>query len=43
MSKFRDLVIGTAILTALASPVLAERLGIGRPALATAIDRVAVW
>ncbi|MDO9526843.1 MAG: c-type cytochrome [Gemmobacter sp.] len=40
MSKFRDLVIGTAILTALASPALAEKLGIGRPALP---EEVAAW
>jgi cytochrome c len=40
MSKFRDLVIGTAILTALASPVLAEKLGIGRRALP---EEIAAW
>lgn len=40
MSKFLDLIIGTALATALASPVLAEKLGVGRPALA---EEVAAW
>ncbi|EKD61183.1 MAG: hypothetical protein ACD_54C00362G0006 [uncultured bacterium] len=44
MLKFRDLVIGpallTAIATALAAPAFADKLGIGRPALP---EEVAAW
>ena len=40
MSKFRDLVIGTALVTALATPALADRLGLGRAALP---EEIAAW
>lgn len=40
MSKFRDLLIGTAIAATLASPALAEKVGLGRPALP---EEVAAW
>ncbi|MBD3763817.1 MAG: c-type cytochrome [Rhodobacterales bacterium] len=41
MSKFRDLVIGTAIASSLlVTPALAEKLGLGRPALP---EEVAAW
>jgi len=40
MSKFRDLVIGTAIAAALATPAFADKLGLGRPALP---EEIAAW
>lgn len=40
MSKFLNLIIGTALATTLATPVLAEKLGIGRPALP---EEIAAW
>ncbi|KGB81679.1 MFS transporter [Rhodovulum sp. NI22] len=41
MSKYRNLVIGTALASALmAAPALAEKLGLGRPALP---EEVAAW
>ena len=40
MSKCRNLLIGTAILSALAAPAMAEKLGIGRPALP---EEIAAW
>lgn len=40
MSKFRNLVIGTALLTTLAAPAFAEKLGLGRPALP---EEIAAW
>ena len=41
MSKFRDLVIGTALASVLAAPALAEgKLGLGRPALP---EEIAAW
>lgn len=40
MSKFRSLIIGTALATTLAAPVMAEKLGLGRPALP---EEVAAW
>jgi len=40
MSKYRDLLIGAAILSALAAPAMAEKLGIGRPALP---EEIAAW
>lgn len=40
MSKFRDLVIGTALATALATPALADKLGLGRAALP---EEIAAW
>lgn len=38
MSKFRNLLIGTAVVSALATPALAEKLGLGRQALPEEID-----
>ena len=41
MSRFRDLVIGTALASVLAAPALAEgKLGLGRPALP---EEIAAW
>jgi cytochrome c len=41
MSKFRELVIGTAVLTTLgAAPAFAEKMGLGRPALP---EEIAAW
>lgn len=41
MSKFRELVIGTTVLTALGvAPAFAEKMGLGRPALP---EEVAAW
>jgi cytochrome c len=40
MSKFRDLLIGSAILAALSAPAFAGKMGIGRPALP---EEVAAW
>lgn len=40
MSKFLNLIIGTALATTLVTPVLAEKLGIGRPALP---EEIAAW
>lgn len=40
MSKCRNLLIGTAILSALAAPAMAEKFGIGRPALP---EEIAAW
>lgn len=40
MSKCRNLLIGTAILSAVAGPAMAEKLGIGRPALP---EEIAAW
>lgn len=40
MSKFRKLLIGTAAVSMLAGPAMAEKLGLGRPALP---EEVAAW
>ena len=40
MSKFRNLVIGTALLSTLAAPAFAEKIGLGRAALP---EEVAAW
>ena len=40
MSKFRDLLIGTAIATAIAAPAFADKLGLGRAALP---EEIAAW
>ncbi|MDH3264880.1 MAG: cytochrome c, partial [Paracoccaceae bacterium] len=40
MSKCRNVLIWTALATALAAPAMAERLGIGRPALP---EEIAAW
>lgn len=40
MSKSRKVLIATAFVTALATPVLAEKLGLGRPALP---EEIAAW
>lgn len=40
MSKFRNLVIGTGLVTLLAAPALAEKIGLGRPALP---EEIAAW
>ncbi|WP_323785885.1 c-type cytochrome [Thalassovita sp.] len=40
MSKYRNLLIGSALVAMAASPVLAEKLGLGRPALP---EEIAAW
>lgn len=40
MSKFLDLIIGTAVAATLATPVLAEKLGVGRAALP---EEIVAW
>ena len=40
MSKFRNLVIGTALISAMAAPVWAEKIGLGRAALP---EEIAAW